>query len=48
MNDSAFIKKGFCISTDQSLLDFYQQNTQVGLTRVITDKATFAYICEQL
>jgi GNAT superfamily N-acetyltransferase len=80
MNDSAFIKKGFCISTDQSLLDFdtiykylneesywakgipverlkkaienslcfgvYQQNVQIGLARVITDKATFAYICD--
>ncbi|MFI5139587.1 MAG: GNAT family N-acetyltransferase [Sphingobacteriales bacterium] len=80
MNDSAFINKGFCISTDQSLLDFdliykylneesywakgipveklkkaienslcfgvYQQNTQIGLARAITDKATFAYICD--
>jgi GNAT superfamily N-acetyltransferase len=24
----------------------YKQNTQVGLARVITDKATFAYICD--
>jgi GNAT superfamily N-acetyltransferase len=80
MNDSAFHKKGFQISTDQGLLDFkmiykflskdsywaqgipaetlkkaianslcfgvYKQNTQVGLARVVTDKATFAYICD--
>jgi len=80
MNDDAFLKKGFQISTDQSLLDFemiykylsedsywakavpaetlkkaiensfcfgvYKQNTQVGLARVVTDKATFAYICD--
>ncbi|MDB5017922.1 MAG: acetyltransferase family protein [Mucilaginibacter sp.] len=80
MNDDAFLKKGFHISTDQNLLDFeiiykylngdsywaqgipaetlrkaiansfcfgvYQQRTQIGLARVITDKATFAYICD--
>jgi len=80
MNDDAFLKKGFHISTDRSLLDFemiyqylhddsywakgipverlkkaiensfcfgvYKQNTQVGLARVVTDKATFAYICD--
>ena len=80
MNDDAFLKKGFHISTDQSLLDFdmicnylsedsywakgipnetlgraienslcfgvYKQNIQVGLARIITDKATFAYICD--
>jgi GNAT superfamily N-acetyltransferase len=80
MNDEAFLKKGFQISTDQSLLDFqmifnylynesywakgipedklrkaivnslcfgvYKQKTQVGLARVVTDKATFAYICD--
>ncbi len=80
MNDDAFLKKGFMISTDQSLLDFemiykylsedsywaqgipagtlkraiensicfgvYKQNTQVGLARVVSDKATFAYICD--
>ena len=80
MNDEAFLKKGFLISTDQNLLDFemiykylsensywakgipeerlkkaiensfcfgvYQQNKQVGLARVVTDKATFAYICD--
>ena len=80
MNDAAFLKKGFSISTDKSLLDFdviyrflneesywsqgipaeklkraienslcfgvYFQNQQVGLTRVVTDKATFAYLCD--
>ena len=80
MNDDAFIKKGFQISTDKTLLDFelmykylngdsywakgipeerlknaiensicfgvYKQNKQVGLARVVTDKATFAYICD--
>src|ERR1700761_4196593 len=80
MNDAAFLKKGFSISTDKSLLDFdviyrflsedsywsqgipaeklkraienslcfgvYIRNTQVGFTRVITDKATFAYLCD--
>lgn len=80
MNDAAFKKKGFHISTDNNLLDIdmiyhfldqdsywakgippeklrkaidnslcfgiYQQNKQVGFARVITDKATFAYICD--
>lgn len=80
MNDAAFFKKGFQISTDQSLLDFdviynyldkdsywshgipakklqkaignslcfgiYRQNQQVGFARVVTDKATFAYLCD--
>jgi GNAT superfamily N-acetyltransferase len=80
MNDDVFMKKGFNISTDKSLLDFemiykylsedsywakgipaerlkkaiensfcfgvYQQNKQVGLARVVTDKASFAYICD--
>src|SRR6202790_2288532 len=80
MNEEFFLKKGFHISTDQSLLDFaliykylnedsywakgipaetlrkaiansfcfgvYQQRTQIGLARVVTDKATFAYICD--
>ncbi|WP_094570970.1 GNAT family N-acetyltransferase [Mucilaginibacter xinganensis] len=80
MNDSAFIKKGFHISTDKSLLNFemifkyldqesywaggipentlrraienslcfgiYFRNEQAGFARVITDKATFAYICD--
>jgi GNAT superfamily N-acetyltransferase len=80
MNDDAFLKKGFRISTDQSLLNFeaiykylhedsywalgipaetirraiensfcfgvYHQNAQAGLARVVTDKATFAYICD--
>jgi GNAT superfamily N-acetyltransferase len=80
MNDEAFLKKGFMISTDQNLLDFgmiykylsedsywakgipeerlkkavensicfgvYQQDKQVGLARVVTDQATFAYICD--
>jgi GNAT superfamily N-acetyltransferase len=80
MNTDSFLKKGFSISTDTSLLDFeviykylneesywakgipaetvkkaiensmcfgvYKQNTQVGFTRVVTDKATFAYLCD--
>jgi GNAT superfamily N-acetyltransferase len=80
INDEAFLKKGFQISTDKSLLDFnvifnyldkesywsqgipvetlkkaiegalcfgvYQQNKQVGFARVVSDKATFAYICD--
>jgi N-acetylglutamate synthase-like GNAT family acetyltransferase len=80
MNDGAFLKKGFHISTDQNLLDFgiiynyldndsywaqgipvetlrkaisgslcfgvYYQNKQAGFARVVTDKATFAYICD--
>ena len=80
MNDAAFLKKGFSISTDKSLLDFdviyqflnedsywsqgipieklkraienslcfgvYLENKQVGFTRVVTDKATFAYLCD--
>jgi N-acetylglutamate synthase-like GNAT family acetyltransferase len=80
INDEAFIKKGFSISTDQDLLDFdmihqfldrdsywaqgipaeklrmairnslcfgaYYQQEQVGFARVITDKATFAYLAD--
>lgn len=80
MNDAAFAKKGFSISTDQSLLNFemiyrfldqdsywskgvppeklrtalanslcfgvYHHQEQVGLARVVTDKATFAYLCD--
>ncbi|RYE19106.1 MAG: N-acetyltransferase, partial [Sphingobacteriaceae bacterium] len=80
MNDDAFIKKGFLISTDKSLLDvdvihhfldnlsywgkgvsrnsvatsiqnslcfgIYQHQKQVGFARVITDLATFAYLCD--
>jgi len=80
MNDGAFLKKGFQISTDQSLIDFdtvyrylnedsywaqgispdtlrkaienslcfgvYRENSMAGLARVITDRATFAYICD--
>jgi N-acetylglutamate synthase-like GNAT family acetyltransferase len=80
MNDDFFLKKGFLISTDQSLLDMdmiykylsqdsywakgiqservkraienslcfgvYQHNKQIGLARIITDKATFAYLCD--
>lgn len=80
MNDEAFLKKGFFISTDQSLLDFevvynfldkdsywskgvpvdtlkkaiensfcfgvYKEGKQIGLARIITDKAVFAYICD--
>jgi GNAT superfamily N-acetyltransferase len=80
MNDEVFLKKGFHISTDKSLLDFdviynyldkesywaqgipvealkkaidssvcfgiYHGNEQAGFARVVTDKATFAYICD--
>jgi len=81
MNDDAFLKKGFKISTDKSLIDFEtvynylngesywakgipveklrkaiqnsmcfgvydKENSQVGFARVITDQATFAYICD--
>ncbi|RFZ86055.1 N-acetyltransferase [Mucilaginibacter terrenus] len=80
MNDNAFHKKGYEISTDKQKLDFdlifnyldkqsywakgmpqeklrialdnsmcfgvYKNNAQVGLARVITDKATFAYLCD--
>jgi GNAT superfamily N-acetyltransferase len=80
MNDDAFAKKGFTISTDKSLIDFetvynyltndsywaqgitadrlkkaiensicfgvYYGKKQVGFTRVVTDMATFAYICD--
>jgi GNAT superfamily N-acetyltransferase len=80
MNDDAFIKKGFNISTDKDLIDFetvynylnidsywaqgisaerlkkaiensicfgiYDQSKQAGFARVVTDKATFAYICD--
>ena len=80
MNDDAFLKKGFLISTDKTLLDImlihhfldqlsywgkgisletvqtsvqnslcfgiYQHQKQVGFARVITDYATFAYLCD--
>jgi len=80
MNDDAFFKKGFLISTDKTLLDItcihhfldqlsywgkgismqtvqtsiknslcfgvYHQQKQVGFARVITDHATFAYLCD--
>jgi GNAT superfamily N-acetyltransferase len=80
MNDNVFLKKGFNISTDKSLIDFetvyhylendsywakglpagvfkkaiensicfgiYQHDKQAGFARVVTDKATFAYICD--
>lgn len=80
MNDDAFLKKGFLISTDKTLLDMnlihhfldqlsywgkgisletvqtsvqnslcfgvYQHQKQVGFARVITDQATFAYLCD--
>jgi GNAT superfamily N-acetyltransferase len=32
--------------TNSFCFGVYKQNTQVGLARVITDKATFAYICD--
>ena len=80
MNDAAFFKKGFTITTDKSLIDFdavfnyldkesywakgipadrlrkaidncmcfgiYKDGNQAGFARVVTDKATFAYICD--
>jgi len=80
INDDAFLKMGFTISTDQNLLDFeviykylsedsywsqgipveklrraienslcfgvYKENKQAGFARVITDKATFAYLSD--
>jgi GNAT superfamily N-acetyltransferase len=80
MNDAAFLKKGFEISTDKDKLDFdlifdyldkqsywakgmpaeklrialtnsmcfgvYKGGMQIGLARVVTDKATFAYLCD--
>ncbi len=80
MNDEAFIKKGFSISTDKALLNrdliykyldqdsywaqgiprerlnraidnaisfgVYKGTTQVGFARVVTDSATFAYLCD--
>ncbi len=80
INDDAFLKKGFLISTDKTLLDitvihhfldqlsywgkgisletvetsiqnslcfgvYYKQN-QIGFARVVTDEATFAYVCD--
>jgi GNAT superfamily N-acetyltransferase len=80
MNQAAFAKKGYIISTDNALLNFetifdylnlqsywakgiqaakletaidnslcfgvYQNGIQAGFARVITDKATFAYLCD--
>ncbi|BAU54564.1 acetyltransferase GNAT family protein [Mucilaginibacter gotjawali] len=80
MNADTFLKKGYLISTDKSLLDFnsiyqylseesywakglpaerlamaiensmcfgiFKENRQAGFARVVTDKATFAYICD--
>ena len=80
MNDEFFIKKGFLISTDNSLLDtdvlyqylngesywakgitkekllraidnsmcfgVYHDKKQIGFARLITDKATFAYLAD--
>lgn len=80
MNDDAFLKKGFLISTDKTLLNVtlvhhfldqlsywgkgislqtvktaiqnslsfgvYHQQKQVGFARVVTDQATFAYLCD--
>jgi GNAT superfamily N-acetyltransferase len=80
MNDNAFYKKGYEISTDKQKLNVdlifeyldkqsywgkgmpeeklrialensicfgvYKNSAQVGLARVITDKATFAYLCD--
>ena len=80
MNDTAFLNKGFQISTDKAKLNFeliynylnddsywakgiqperleraiensmcfgiYQDKQQAGFARVVTDNATFAYICD--
>ena len=80
INNDAFLKKGYTLSTDNSLLNFnaiydfltqesywakgisreklqkaidnslcfaiYHQNNLCSFARVITDKATFAYICD--
>lgn len=80
MNNESFIKKGFGISTDKTLLDIdmiyqylsresywskgialervitsiensmcfgvYHERKQIGLARVVTDKAIFAYLCD--
>lgn len=80
MNDDVFIKRGFLISTDQTLLDIdtiynyldgesywakgipkqkleqaiansicfgiYLNKKQIGFARVISDKATFAYLAD--
>lgn len=80
INDGVFVKKGFTISTDTTLLDFdaiynylknesywakgipaqtlekaiqnslcfgvHKQGKMAGFARVVTDKATFAYICD--
>ncbi len=80
MNDDAFLKKGFLISTNKALLEvntihhfldkisywgkgisistvkisiqnsmcfgIYQAQKQVGFARVVTDLATFAYLCD--
>jgi GNAT superfamily N-acetyltransferase len=80
MNGDAFLNKGYCISTNNQLLDLevvysflvnesywsrglpydrftraienslcfgiYKEKAQCGFARVITDKATFAYICD--
>ncbi|MCO5947542.1 GNAT family N-acetyltransferase [Mucilaginibacter flavidus] len=80
INDEAFLKKNYKISTDKGLLDFeliynyldqesywaqgipaetlkkaikgslcfgvYHEGKQAGFARVVTDNATFAYICD--
>jgi GNAT superfamily N-acetyltransferase len=80
INDNAYLKKGFIISTDKNLLDVemiynylsqesywakhipkekvkrsiensmcfgvYKDGHQVGFARVVTDKATFAYLAD--
>jgi len=80
MNADTFLKKGYLISTDKTLLDFtaiyhylsedsywaqgipaetlkraiensicfgvFKENAQAGFARVVSDKATFAYICD--
>ena len=80
INDDSFLKKGYTISTDKTLIDFeavyqylseesywatgipaerlkkaisnslcfgvYKNGVQAGFARVVTDQATFAYICD--
>ncbi|GAA4308893.1 GNAT family N-acetyltransferase [Mucilaginibacter gynuensis] len=80
MNDDAFLKKGYTISTDKELIDIdtvynyldkesywakgiprekllraiehslcfgiYHNGRQAGFARVVTDEATFAYLCD--
>jgi GNAT superfamily N-acetyltransferase len=52
LSEDSYWAKGISAETVKKALansfcfGVYKQNTQVGLARVITDKATFAYICD--